>query len=87
VAYAIRTESRRKENGVAEHLEDMKTGELREKAEKAGVGDTSEMNKSELIDKLGGGTNVNSGGGQRQKDPAPKGADPSDYKNIPGNQT
>ncbi len=72
---------------MAEHLEHMKTGEVRERAEQAGITDAAQMNKAEMIDALGGGTNTEHGGGQRQKDPAPEGADPSEYKNIPGNQT
>lgn len=72
---------------MAEHLEDMKTGEVKERAEQAGVRGADEMNKGELIDALGGGTDTQHGGGQSQKDPAPQGADPSEYKDIPGNQT
>jgi Rho termination factor, N-terminal domain len=72
---------------MAENLEDMKTGEVKEQAERAGVEGADQMNKGELIDARGGATNTEHGGGQRQKDPAPRGADPSEYKDIPGNQT
>lgn len=40
-----------------------------------------------MIEALGGGTNTEHGGGQRQKDPKPEGVDAKDYKNIPGNHT
>lgn len=72
---------------MSEHLEDMKTGEVREKAGQAGIENAEDMNKGEMIEALGGGTNTEHGGGQRQKDPKPEGVDPKDYKNIPGNQT
>jgi hypothetical protein len=65
----------------------MKTGELRHQAERAGVRNVDQMNKGQMIQALGGTANAQHGGGQRQKDPHPKGAKPKDFKNIPGNQT
>ncbi|SCL32762.1 Rho termination factor, N-terminal domain [Micromonospora rhizosphaerae] len=65
----------------------MKTGELRKQAERAGIRNTDQMTKTDMINALGGSTNRNQGGGQRQKDPAPRGVSPTDYKNLPGNQT
>jgi hypothetical protein len=65
----------------------MKTGELRKQAERAGMRNVDQMNKDEMIRKLGGSANAKQGGGQRQKDPRPKGISPQDYKNVPGNQT
>lgn len=66
---------------------EMKTGELRKQAERAGIRNTDQMNKNDMIQALGGTANANRGGGQRQKDPKPPGVSPKDYKNIPGNQT
>ncbi|MEU2615882.1 Rho termination factor N-terminal domain-containing protein [Micromonospora sp. NPDC007271] len=65
----------------------MKTGELRQQAERAGIRNVDQMNKDEMIQALGGSTNARQGGGQTQKDPRPKGVSPQDYKNLPGNQT
>ena len=72
---------------MARDVSQMKTGELRKQAEKAGIRNTDQMNKNDMIQALGGTANANRGGGQRQKDPKPPGASPKDYKNIPGNQT
>ena len=72
---------------MARDLAEMTTGELRKQAERAGIHDTDQMTKNEMIQKLGGTANANQGGGQRQKDPKPPGVSPKDYKNIPGNQT
>lgn len=68
-------------------LAQMKTGELRKQAERAGIRKTDQMNKDDMIQALGGSANAKRGGGQRQKDPRPPGVSPKDYKNIPGNQT
>lgn len=65
----------------------MKTGELRKQAERAGLDNVDQMNKNEMIQALGGSANARQGGGQRQKDPRPQGISPQDYKNVPGNQT
>ncbi|MGC1213968.1 MAG: Rho termination factor N-terminal domain-containing protein [Micromonospora sp.] len=72
---------------MARDIAGMTTGELRKQAEKAGIRNTDQMNKDDMIQALGGTANANRGGGQRQKDPRPKGVSPKDYKNIPGNQT
>lgn len=72
---------------MTENLENMKTGQVREKARQAGIDNADQMNKGELIEALGGGLNTQQGGGQRQKDPRPRGVDPREYKNLPGNQT
>jgi hypothetical protein len=79
--------SRHGEAQVSEHLEDMTTGQVRQRAEQAGINDADQKNKGEMINALGGDTNTEHGGDQTQKDPKPQGADPADYKNIPGNQT
>lgn len=73
--------------GDNKDLEDMKTGEVADKAREAGVENVEQMNKGEMIDALGGGTNTEHGGGQSQKDPKPEGVSPEDYKDVPGNQT
>ncbi|MEV0733143.1 hypothetical protein [Polymorphospora sp. NPDC050346] len=65
----------------------MTTGQLRDEAQRAGIGNTDQMDKDDLIGALGGTTNARQGGGQTQKDPRPKGVRPQEYKNIPGNQT
>lgn len=52
-----------------QNLENMKIGQVREKARKAGIDNVDQMNKGELINALGGGFNTQRGGGQRQKDP------------------
>lgn len=72
---------------MARDLAQMKTGELRQQAQRAGLDNVDQMNKDEMIQALGGSSNANRGGGQRQKDPHPKGVSPQDYKNLPGNQT
>ncbi|MBM0227203.1 MULTISPECIES: Rho termination factor N-terminal domain-containing protein [Micromonospora] len=72
---------------MARDRAEMTTGQLRKEAQRAGIDNTDQMNKAEMIDALGGSTNVNRGGGQTQKDPKPKGVSPQDYKNLPGNQT
>lgn len=72
---------------MARDLAQMSTGQLREQAERAGIKNTDQMNKDDMIQALGGTANARHGGGQRQKDPRPPGVKPKDYKNIPGNQT
>ncbi|MCW3841186.1 Rho termination factor N-terminal domain-containing protein [Micromonospora yasonensis] len=72
---------------MARDLAEMTTGQLREQAERAGIKNTDQMTKDDMIQALGGTANANRGGGQRQKDPRPQGVSPRDYKNIPGNQT
>jgi hypothetical protein len=76
---------------MGENLQEMKTGELAEKARQAGIDNVEQMDKSEMISALEGkgqGQRYNQpGGGQEQEDPKPRGADPSQYKNVPGNQT
>jgi hypothetical protein len=72
---------------MAKSLENMKTSKVREKARQAGIKNVGQMTKEELINAMGGGFNTERGGGQRQKDPKPKGMDPSEFKNVPGNQT
>jgi hypothetical protein len=78
---------------MAEDLRQMTTGEVAERAERAGIPNVSEMNKGEMIEALqrkgaGGSERFDRpGGGQSRKDPAPEGVDPSQYKNVPGNQT
>lgn len=72
---------------MAKSLQNMKTAQVREKARQAGIKNVGQMNKEELINAMAGGTNTQHGGGQRQKDPKPKGMDPREFKNVPGNQT
>jgi hypothetical protein len=68
-------------------LQDMKTGEVKEKAREAGVEDLDTKNKQEMIDAMGGDADAGKGGGQSASDPAPEGVDPADYKDVPGNQS
>lgn len=68
-------------------LQDMTTGEVQQRARQAGVQDVESKNKSELIEAMGGNADAGQGGGQHTQDPAPKNADPQQYKNVPGNQT
>ncbi|PSK64071.1 hypothetical protein B0E53_03976 [Micromonospora sp. MH33] len=72
---------------MARDLAEMTTGQLREQAERAGVRNTDQMNKDDMIRALGGTANAKQGGGHRQKDPRPQGVNPQDYKDVPGNQT
>jgi transcription termination factor Rho len=78
---------------MAEDLRQMTTGELAERAKQAGISNVSQMNKGEMIEALqrkgmGGSERYDqAGGGQSKKDPAPAGVDPSQYKNVPGNQS
>jgi hypothetical protein len=78
---------------MAENLSEMTTGEVADRAKQAGIPNVSQMNKGEMIEALQragqGGTERydQPGGGQSKKDPAPEGVDPSQYKNIPGNQS
>jgi hypothetical protein len=78
---------------MSENLSQMKTGEVAERAKQAGIPNVSQMNKGEMIEALQrkgqGGTERydRPGGGQSRKDPAPQGVDPSQYKDIPGNQS
>lgn len=78
---------------MGENLRAMRTGEVAERAKQAGIENVTQMNKEEMIQALErkghGGTERydQPGGGQSRKDPAPPGVDPSQYKDIPGNQT
>jgi hypothetical protein len=71
-------------------LQSMKTGEVAEKALQAGVEGVEDMNKSEMIEAMGGGGDESSqpghGGGQGDTPPR-EGSDPSEWKNQPGNQS
>jgi hypothetical protein len=81
------------QNVRQQDLRQMKTGEVAELAKQAGIPNVSQMDKGEMIEALhrrgiaGGERFDRPGGGQSQKDPAPKGVDPSQYKNLPGNQS
>lgn len=68
-------------------LQEMKTGEVADRARQAGVDDVEAKNKSELIEAMSGDPHAGQGGGQSAEDPAPEGADPSQYKDLPGNQS
>jgi hypothetical protein len=78
---------------MAEDLREMATGEVAERAKRAGIPNVSQMNKSEMIEALhrkgvaGSERYDEPGGGQSKKDPAPEGVDPAQYKDIPGNQS
>jgi hypothetical protein len=73
-----------------ENLNQMKTGEVAERARKAGVKGIENMNKEEMIRAMGGGQPESAkpgrGGGQGDS-PQPAGTRPQDWKNIPGNQS
>jgi hypothetical protein len=79
---------------MGQDLRDMTTGQVAERARQAGIQNVEKMDKGEMIEALqrkgqGGSERFDTqqGGGQSQKDPAPPGVPPSEYKNIPGNQT
>jgi Rho termination factor, N-terminal domain len=57
------------------------------KAEDGGGGGKGERKEEQKSEHKSGSHSRHSGGGQREKDPAPAGSDPSEYKNIPGNQS
>lgn len=71
-------------------LTQMKTGEVAERARKAGIKGVENMNKEEMIQTMGGGVPESAkpgrGGGQGDS-PQPPGSKPKDWKNIPGNQS
>jgi hypothetical protein len=71
-------------------MSQMKTGELAQRARKAGVRNVDQMNKEEMIRAMGGeiprSKMPGQGGGQGDA-PQPKGSRPQDWKNIPGNQS
>ena len=74
-----------------ESLAQMTTGEVAQRARKAGIANVDQMNKDQMIQAMGGGAQPESakpgrGGGPGHK-PAPRGTGPKDWKNVPGNQT
>lgn len=73
-----------------EQLQMMKTGEVVQMAREAGIQQPERMNKEQLIQAMGGGNGGSSKpgrGGGRGDTPAPKGSQPQDWKNVPGNQS
>jgi transcription termination factor Rho len=68
-------------------LREMKTGEVAERAKQAGIQNVSQMDKGEMIEAIEQKLYNKPGGGQSQNDPAPPGVPPSQYKNVPGNQS
>lgn len=75
---------------MAENLQEMKTGEVMQKAREAGIENVEGKNKQELIDELGSGAPASAQpghGGGRGDTPAPAGTSPEDWKNVPGNQS
>ncbi|HEX5542855.1 MAG TPA: hypothetical protein VFX60_15050 [Micromonospora sp.] len=71
-----------------QNLNKMKTGEVAQRARKAGIKGIENMNKEQLIQAMGGeapaAKKPGRGGGHR---PAPPGSKPQDWKSIPGNQS
>ncbi|PZF86367.1 hypothetical protein [Micromonospora deserti] len=73
-----------------QNLTQMKTGEVAERARSAGVQNVEQMNKDQMIQAMGGGqpqSKQPGRGGGRGDAPQPKGTDPKQWKNVPGNQT
>lgn len=68
----------------------MTTGEVAQMARKAGIKGVEDMNKQQMLQAMekGGSTQSQPArGGGRGDRPAPKGSNPKDWKNIPGNQS
>jgi hypothetical protein len=69
---------------------EMRTGEVAQQARKSGVKGVEQMNKEQMLQAMGQSPpeSARSGqGGGKGDRPAPKGTDPSQWKNIPGNQS
>jgi hypothetical protein len=78
---------------MGENLREMKTGEVAARAKQAGIQNVEKMDKGEMIEALqsrgqGGAERYDQpGGGQSKDDPRPRNVPPSEYKNVPGNQS
>jgi len=73
-----------------QNLRNMKLGDLQKRARKEHVPDVEHKNKDQLIQAMGAGQAPSARpgrGGGRGDAPRPKGSDPSQWKNIPGNQS
>jgi len=71
-------------------IKNMHLGEIKKQAQKKGLPDAEHKNKGQLIQEMGTSSAQSSKpgrGGGRAKAPAPKGTKPSEWKNIPGNQS
>jgi hypothetical protein len=71
-------------------LYQMKTGEVADRARKAGVKGIENMNKDEMIRAMGGSQPESRKPGRdagQGDTPPPRGSKPQDWKNIPGNQS
>jgi hypothetical protein len=68
----------------------MTTGEVVEQARKAGIKNPERMNKEQMLRAMGysppQSAQPGQGGGQGDT-PPPRGSDPKQWKNIPGNQS
>lgn len=68
----------------------MTTGEVAKMARKAGIKNVDQMNKDQLLQAMNQSQpdppQPGHGGGKGDT-PAPKGSNPSQWKNIPGNQS
>jgi len=62
----------------------MTTGQVAQRAKKAGVQNVEGMNKQQMIQAMGGKQPAGRANGHK---PAPQGTKPSDWKNVPGNQS
>jgi len=73
-----------------QNLKNMHLGELKKRAQKSGVTGVEQKNKTELLQAMGAGPAASSRpgrGGGRGDAPQPKGTKPSQWKNVPGNQS
>jgi hypothetical protein len=72
------------------NLRQMTAGEVAQKARKAGIQGVEQMNKEQMLQALGQSppesARSSKGGGKGDR-PPPKGSDPREWKNIPGNQS
>ncbi len=68
----------------------MTTGDVAQQAKKAGIQGVEQMNKEQMLQALQQNPPESSrsgkGGGKGDR-PPPKGSDPREWKNIPGNQS
>jgi hypothetical protein len=68
----------------------MTTGEVAQKAKKAGIQGVEQMNKEQMIQAMGQSPPQSARSGQsggKGDRPPPKGSDPRQWKNMPGNQS